>query len=235
MIKIGCCGFPKSMKDYFTEFDVGEVQKTFYEPPGIETLKKWHDQAPEGFEFTVKAWQVITHPPSSPTYKRTRTKPKDCGFFKPTREVYEAWGKMLEVCGVLRTKIVLFQCPASFKPSDENIKNIYKFFGSIKSTLIHVWEPRGNWSDEGVKEICEELNLVHCVDPFKNKQQAGTFNYYRLHGIGGYHYQYTKGDLEKLLSFCSPSSYVLFNNMSMVENAIEFKKRIEHSACHRSH
>lgn len=198
-MKIGCCGFPISIKDYFDQFDVVEVQKAFYEPPGIDTLNKWRDQAHDRFEFTVKAWQVITHPPASPTYKKSKSKPKDCGFFKSTREVYEAWERMLEVCDALRAKIVLFQCPASFKPGDENIKNICKFFGSIKSTLITIWKPRGNWSDELVKKICKELNLVHCVDPFKSKQQAGMFNYYRLHGIGGYHYRYTKEDLESCL------------------------------------
>ena len=32
-VKVGCCGFPVSMKRYFQEFRVVEVQKTFYKPP----------------------------------------------------------------------------------------------------------------------------------------------------------------------------------------------------------
>ena len=63
-VKVGCCGFSVSMKKYFEKLKLVEVQKTFYEPPKIETAKKWKNSAPEGFEFTLKAWQVITHPPT---------------------------------------------------------------------------------------------------------------------------------------------------------------------------
>jgi len=70
MVKDGCCGFPVGMKKYFENFDVVEVQKTFYKPPSQKTAEKWRKNAPENFEFTIKAWQVITHPPSSPTYRK---------------------------------------------------------------------------------------------------------------------------------------------------------------------
>ena len=49
-----------------------EVQHTFYQPPRVETLAKWRAEAPRGFEFTIKAWQLITHQPSSPTYRRLK-------------------------------------------------------------------------------------------------------------------------------------------------------------------
>src|SRR6185503_19103411 len=48
------------------QFPVVEVQQTFYDPPPIGTLEKWRRQAPAGFEFTMKAWQVITHLGESP-------------------------------------------------------------------------------------------------------------------------------------------------------------------------
>ncbi|MDI6855709.1 MAG: DUF72 domain-containing protein [Candidatus Thermoplasmatota archaeon] len=229
-MKIGCCGFPKGMKEYFKNFDVVEVQRTFYEPPSIEILKKWRAQAPREFEFTVKAWQVITHPATSPTYRKSKYKPKECGFFKPCKEIFEAWEKMTEVCSALNVNIVVFQCPASFKPAQKNIKNIYEFFNSIKSkSLTFIWEPRGEeWRGNVIKKICTELNLIHCVDPFKSSQQSGKFSYFRLHGIGGYRYRYSKEELEKLLSFCTPSSYVMFNNTYMFENAIEFKELVRH-------
>lgn len=228
-MKVGCCGFPEAMRKYFQTFEVVEVQKTFYEPPEVETLKRWRAQAPENFEFTVKAWQVITHPPTSPTYRRATYKPKGCGHFKPVKEVFNAWEKMKEVSKALRSRIILFQCPASFKQEKENIKNIYEFFRSISRSKDQsfIWEPRGKWSKNVIRDICGDLKLIHCVDPFKNKQAAGRFSYFRLHGIGGYNYKYTCNELKELFPKCNPSSYVLFNNIYMLENALEFKRMSE--------
>jgi len=70
MIKVGCCGFPVARKEYFKNFSLVEVQQTFYKPPRMETAFKWRSAAPPEFEFAVKAWQLITHAPSSPTYRK---------------------------------------------------------------------------------------------------------------------------------------------------------------------
>jgi uncharacterized protein YecE (DUF72 family) len=66
-IKVGCCGFVVAQKKYFSLFDLIEIQQSFYQMPKIETAQKWHSAAPAGFQFTMKAWQLITHEPSSPT------------------------------------------------------------------------------------------------------------------------------------------------------------------------
>jgi uncharacterized protein YecE (DUF72 family) len=66
-LKVGCCGFPRGRKEYFRQFRLVEVQQTFYKMPDLETAIKWRQEAPTDFEFTLKAWQLITHPPTSPT------------------------------------------------------------------------------------------------------------------------------------------------------------------------
>jgi uncharacterized protein YecE (DUF72 family) len=62
-IKVGCCGFPTARKNYFQEFNLVEIQETFYRPPSIDGAAKWREEAPQDFEFSLKAWQVITHLP----------------------------------------------------------------------------------------------------------------------------------------------------------------------------
>ncbi len=74
------------MKKYFEDFSLVEIQKTFYSFPKTSTVKKWREKAKEDFEFTIKASQLITHDPSSPTYKKAKIEiPKDrrdkYGFF----------------------------------------------------------------------------------------------------------------------------------------------------------
>jgi uncharacterized protein YecE (DUF72 family) len=232
MVKVGCCGFPVNKKEYFKKLSLVEVQSTFYEIPAkIETVKKWKKEAPKDFEFTLKAFQVITHDSKSPTYKRLKRKfgnPKNYGFFKNTKEVFEAWEMTREVAKVLNSRIIIFQCPISFKPEKENIENFRNFFNKIKEkNFIFVWEPRGEWSEDLIKGLCKELNLVHCVDPFKQKSLFGRINYFRLHGKPNYNlrYKYTDEDLKELLKFCDrKENYVLFNNLSMFEDAQKFQK-----------
>ena len=56
-LRIGCCGFPQPLERYAQTFAVVEVQQTFYQLPLLRTLAKWRARVPDGFEFTLKAWQ----------------------------------------------------------------------------------------------------------------------------------------------------------------------------------
>jgi len=234
-IKIGCCGFPKARSEYGRHFEHVEVQKTFYQPPMLRTARRWQEEAPEGFEFTLKAWQLITHEPSSPTYRRLRMeipagKRDRYGSFRPTDEVSAAWERTREIADALSARIVLFQCPASFTPTEEHVANMRAFFGSLdRGGLIFVWEPRGKWADEEVKALCRELDLVHCVDLFKRQPAYGDFAYFRLHGVTGYRYRYTDEDLRRLLGWCQKFDkvYCLFNNVSMWEDALRMRGLVE--------
>ncbi len=235
-VLVGCCGFPIGMKKYFELFVVVEVQKTFYNPPSPETLRNWRVSAPSGFEFTVKAWQLITHPPSSPTYRKAGLKlnaSSQVGFFKPTREVFDAWERTREACTILGARVCVFQTPRSFKETPENIKNMKEFFSSISDGVEFAWEPRG-WSPETVKLLCEELKILHVVDPFNTlpATQSETV-YFRLHGSPPgkklYRYKYTESDLAWLageVKRLSGRVYVMFNNVYMKEDALKFKSII---------
>ncbi|MEW6376424.1 MAG: DUF72 domain-containing protein, partial [Thermodesulfobacteriota bacterium] len=122
MIKVGCCGFPVKRSIYYQNFPVVEIQQTFYQLPQITTGNRWREEAPPDFEFTMKAWQLITHEPSSPTYRRLRTvipveKKKDYGFFKRTEEVEAAWSRTAEFARALGVKKIVFQSPRSFYPT----------------------------------------------------------------------------------------------------------------------
>ncbi|MFQ6032537.1 MAG: DUF72 domain-containing protein, partial [Candidatus Zixiibacteriota bacterium] len=203
-IKIGCCGFPVAKDKYYKNFEVVEIQQTFYQPPEEKTILKWREQAPDNFEFTLKAWQLITHQPSSPTYRRLKlkipeSKKKNYGFFKPSDEVWEGWEKTEKIASVLQSRIIVFQCPPSFEPNPANKRNLEKFFKSIKrKDYLLVWEPRGRWRRQEVSNLCDKLDLIPCVDPFKEEPLPRKIGYFRLHGKTGYRYKYTDSDLEEL-------------------------------------
>jgi len=234
--KVGCCGFPRGMKHYFSQFRLVEVQQTFYQPPQVKTAIKWREIAPADFEFTIKAWQLITHPPSSPTYRKAGlsvTPGKEYGYFKPSDEVIAAWQKTKEIAQVLRARIILFQCPASFVASSENIDHMRRFFKSVvRDGLIFVWEPRGEWRQEVITRLCQELDLIHGTDPLEMAPLYGAINYFRLHGGPGYRHRYTDEELEHLRQMIGDKeSYVLFNNITMYDDGLRFIKLLEGESC----
>lgn len=230
-IKIGTCGFRTNKTEYAEMLAAVEVQQTFYQPPQIKTLEKWRTEVAPAFEFTLKAWQLITHEAKSPTFKRLKRSLSDAekneaGYFKPSEIVREARDVTLACAAALQAKTVLFQCPASFKQTPENIKNLEKFFETIeRSVLNFAWEPRGEWNSSVVKSICENLDLWHAVDPFAQASMTPTKCYYRLHGRTGFRYQYEEDELTELAELLPEKqiSYVFFNNRSMLEDALLFQ------------
>lgn len=245
-ILVGTCGFSAKggKKNYYKVFKVVEVQDTFYRIVRKETLEKWRKEAPEDFEFTIKAFQGVTHTTSSPTWRRSNIKldpsSKDnYGNFKPTKEVDDSWKYTLSAAKILRSQFIVVQTPASFKPTEENIENLKKFFQEKpRDNIIVGWEPRGAWynNQELLSSLLKELKLVHIVDPLKRPVLFHTETYYfRLHGLGrgdvNYRYKYTTEDLERLAEILENLSgkraYVMFNNVYMYDNALEFKEMLK--------
>jgi uncharacterized protein YecE (DUF72 family) len=228
-VQVGTCGFGLAKEAYAHAFSCVEIQHTFYQPPQLKTLERWRREMPADFEFTLKAWQLITHDARSPTYRRLKRKlsqreTQEAGYFRPTAIVKEAWHTTLDSAKALRAKTILFQCPASFKQCEENIANMEKFFSSIERRDLNLcWEPRGSWDAELVRSICTKLGLWHVVDPLVGKTETPDKSYFRLHGRNGWRYQYETGELQELAAALPRNTgYVFFNNITMSEDAQKF-------------
>lgn len=244
MLKVGCCGWAVKggMAAYFNEFPLIELQNTFYRLPSLSTATRWRELAPADFEFSLKSWQAITHPVTSPTWRRAgvRVEPEKAeryGYLRPTSENFEAWEKTLEVASALRARVVVVQLPPSMDASSENLNNMKEFFSTIdrRGVVIAVEFRHDSWRPEVVRKACRELDLIHVVDPFKceTATRDAEVIYYRLHGLGKrmYVYDYSDEELTKLWrSWVKPlvsegkQVYVLFNNIAMAKNA---KRMIE--------
>jgi uncharacterized protein YecE (DUF72 family) len=234
-VLVGCCGFRSSRETYYGRLPAIEVQQTFYQPPQVSTLERWREEAPADFAFTVKAWQLVTHKAASPTYRRLKRKlteeeAEGAGSFRPGEVVAGAWEVTRACARALKARAVLFQCPASFRPSHENVSNLRAFFGGAeRGRLSFCWEPRGGWPAGLVRELCEELDLWHVVDPFVERTVTPRRCYFRLHGRKGWRYKYEEGELEELASMLprGATSYVFFNNVEMLDDASRFREMVE--------
>ncbi len=236
MLWIGCSGFPVGMKRYMEVFNTVEVQKTFYKIPRVSVLEKWKKMSKESFVFNIKAFQGVTHPVSSPTWKRFGKIEGNYGFLKPNKFVFDSWEKTLSVAKILGSKIILIQLPKSFRDEEENWENAEKFFSKIDREGIEIAIELRGWKEENVKKFCKRFELIDAVDLNVRKPLYTTKKkilYVRFHGkyIDGrikYSYKFSKGELEKMKKLVeevkAKEKWIYFNNSFMWENALEFKK-----------
>ncbi|MFL6450705.1 MAG: DUF72 domain-containing protein [Bryobacteraceae bacterium] len=234
-LSIGCCGWTEAQSRYVQDFRTIELQTTFYQMPTADVARRWKALAPPDFRFCMKAWQLITHTPASPTYRRLKSKISSeetdlYGSFRPTEQVSLAWERTREIAQILEAQVIVFQCPKSFLPTRGNVRNLGTFFQEVdRCECTFAWEPRGvDWSQELVRDLCADNYLVHCVDPFESESAYGDALYWRLHGKEGYRYRYTEEDLADLdakldrYEDVKRERYVMFNNIYSKQDALRF-------------
>lgn len=237
-VRIGLCGFTMAMEDYRLHFPVVEVQNTFYEPPRDFIMQRWRAVTGPDLEYTLKVWQLVTHPANSPTYRRmTRPLAADAapGFFRDSAAVAEGWQRSVECATTLNATALLFQCPASFAPDGENVERMRRFFERIMRPAARLlWEPRGaRWVAERslAVSLCRELDLIHVVDPFVTTPHPTQPVYWRLHGPAGPRSSYSQAQLQQLREMLdavdnSAPRYVMFNNLPRVADARRFAELV---------
>lgn len=231
IVKIGLCGFTIAIAEYGRSFPVVEVQQTFYQPSAQWVMLRWRKSMPVNFEFTIKAWQLITHTSASPAYRRlkrplTARERAGAGAFRDSPIVEEGWRVAANCAQTLGASSILFQCPASFGPTDANVANAEAFFRRIDrpAGVRLLWEPRGPWPSDLVASLCAAHDLVHVVDPFVTQTVTGGVTYLRLHGITGSRHVYSEEELLRLRNMVPATglTYVLFNNIPRVGDARRF-------------
>jgi uncharacterized protein YecE (DUF72 family) len=95
------------------------------------------------------------------------------------------------------------------------------------------WEPRGDWlnREDLVAGLCEELDLIHCVDLLRRDPYCyDDTAYVRLHGLNedpyDYDYDYSDEELRRLadrlgnLSNDCEQVFCLFNNHKKFKNVV---------------
>lgn len=258
-IVVGTCGYrwydpgegwkdeyERKLAAFADAYPAVELNSAFYDLPQVSTTERWRREAGDGFVFTMKAWQALTHEWSSPTWNNNRDaipeeKTDDVGSLEPNDTVRDAWDETLARANALEADVVLIQCPPSFDATDEHESNIRDLLGSVERDGVSIaWEPRGTWKDdrERVESVCADLDLIHVVDPMRD-EPVGVHDdaYLRLHGLNedpyDYDYDYTSEELDELTSIVRDldeehdSVYCLFNNEAKFENADALMERLD--------
>lgn len=237
--KVGTCGVAGAQERLFAAIDLVEVQQTFYNPPArASTAARWRERAGSEFTFTLKAWQLVTHTPSSPTYRRLReplstSERTEAGGLRWNATTRRAWERTQEIADACGAEAIVVQLPGSFTPTGPHLQRVHTFFSEVdRRGRSMVFEPRGEgWTPDLVAELVGELDLVQAVDPFLGAPAGRGLHYFRLHGRPAYNYRYRYSDadlaeLAGLLLRAHPV-WVLFNNDAMADDARRFKALLD--------
>ncbi len=243
---IGCSGFsykdwkgvfyPEGMPQknwfayYCSQFNCLEINSSFYKYPSEKLLKKWHEESPGDFRFSIKMNRLITH------FKKL----VDCG--RPLNDFYDLVRNHLKE----KAGCILFQFPPGFSFNEERLRAILDL---SNNGFTNAGEFRNlSWFSGEVLEEFGKAGLIFCGqsqpgelpdDPFI----SGPAAYYRFHGksvlfksrYGVNELKAVAGTLKK-----AKTSFIFFNNTwgdSAIYNAREMQaiittKKKGLKACH---
>ncbi len=217
---IGCSGFyykdwkevfyPKGLPQakwfeyYCQHFNTLELNVTFYRFPQLAQLQSWNRKAPDGFVFSVKAPQMITH------------QKKFAGTQSLAQEFYDMLNLGLED----KLGPVLFQLPPSLSYSEALLEMILDHMDPAFKNVIefrHI-----SWWRKEVIEALSRENITFCGVSFPGLLDDVVINtltpYYRFHGVPKLYYSpYDTTFLEQVVQTFRQDEdvkevYLYFNN-----------------------
>ena len=166
---------------YASQLNSVEVNFTFRQLPTDKQLTTWLEAAPEGFRFSFKAPQAITH------LKRLR----DCGDALAALKAALAPAERASKLGA-----VLFQLPPNFRADLERLKAFLEETGRLNMRMAFEFRHE-SWFDEATYAALAQANAALCIaenDELQTPQRrTADFLCYRLRRSS-----YSEADLREL-------------------------------------
>ncbi len=202
-IYIGCSGYAyddwkdvfhpgdlsqdKRLSFYAGKFNTVEINNSFYKFPEDELFKKWIDQTPDHFRFSIKGHRFFTH------LKKLNV---DESFIGKLDSFQTSLKSLNEKAGC-----VLWQLPGNLH---KDISKLESFCQKLNKNFTHVFEFRhSSWFNKDVYKFLKINNIVFCIlsapdnlpeDPVVTNKTA----YIRFHGKNQwYDYHYSEKELKE--------------------------------------
>jgi uncharacterized protein YecE (DUF72 family) len=177
----------------------------------------------------MRASQIITHLGDSPAYGRLPKGSKldlsRCGHFSGSDEVRAAWTRTAAAAEALQAAAIVFETPASFRPTSANRGKLSAFFESIErpAGAELVWLVRGIWHEDESRKLCQDLGLILATERVEDVNMGETA-YLRLSGA-----RYSEDDLWSISDRLAdvPKAFCLFNNTNMFRLAQRLQGLLE--------
>lgn len=160
----------KEMLGYYaSRLPAVEINNTFYRLPQKSMLENWKEQVPEGFRFSVKASQKITH-------------------FKRLNGVLDETNYLLDTAAALGDRLgpILFQLPPNMK---KDLPRLEAFLNGLPNGTKATWEFRHpTWLEDDVLELLSRNNHALCIAdtddmPVTHVDKTADWGYLRLRRV----------------------------------------------------
>jgi uncharacterized protein YecE (DUF72 family) len=190
------------LKYYSQIFKTCEINQTFYRPPSAKVTKSWADKTPDDFSFSIKAWQKFTHP------AKVSRKKTDEHWEPATHEDFDEFragiSPLLEAG---KLGVLLFQYPASFKWSEQNMEALEKTLRNFYDLEKVVELRHQSWSENesDTRRLLEEFRTGQALidEPkFRDSirqglETTGDVFYFRAHGRNAQKWWHAKETWER--------------------------------------
>jgi uncharacterized protein YecE (DUF72 family) len=134
----------KMLPFYAQHFDTVEINNTFYRMPEAKTMGKWAGEVPDGFQFSIKAPQRITH----------QKKLVDCG--DDVRHLFEVSAELGPKLGP-----VLFQLPPFARKDAAKLRDFIALLP--KEPRVGFEFRHASWFDDEIYAILRERDAALCA------------------------------------------------------------------------
>jgi uncharacterized protein YecE (DUF72 family) len=194
----------KWFEHYAGHFDTVEINNTFYHLPKEQSVQRWHDLAPKGFLYAVKANRYITH-------------------IKKLKDSVEPLQRFFERVGLLKHKLgpILYQLPPSLHKDLDLLDTFIKLLPKSK-TAVFEFRHR-SWYSDDTYNLLRKLGVGFCIHDMPGKESPRVVTadivYIRFHGTTGrYAGSYPKSALQDWAEWLREQAktargiYVYFNN-----------------------
>ena len=154
---------------YSAQFRTVEINFTFYRMPTEKTTSAWLAQAPEGFTYTLKAPQRITH------VQKLQNSEESLAMFVKAARVLDS-----------HLATLLFQLPPTFRC---DLDRLQRFLTAMPEGVRPAFEFRhDSWLNEDVYGLLSANNAALCIADFGTKttplRPTARHGYFRLRDEG---------------------------------------------------
>lgn len=151
--------YPNDLSDaeflryYGSKLNAVEINNTFYRLPKESVVRTWGEQVPEGFLFSIKASQRITH-------------------MKRLRDVEDETEYLMRTARVLKQKlgVVSFQLPPNLKKDADRLANFLKLLAGDVRVAFEF--RHASWFDDETYRMLQDHNCSLCIADFDEKLEV---------------------------------------------------------------
>jgi uncharacterized protein YecE (DUF72 family) len=165
-IYIGLPQLEGKLTSYAKRYDLVEVRPLDTPLPKPSALRRWREQAPPAFAFSVVLPQAVS------TFDRS-------GGFEP------ALNLALETATALQAVCLVLATPPSLRPTQANRQRIIELAEKLpRGGQVLAWQPSGMWEPADVLATAAAAGYVPVFDAAQEPLGPGPVAYTRIRALG---------------------------------------------------